>query len=137
MAGNRDIRRLAFQTLFQFDARGEGDAEAIRLLLDAETGLTPAQRQRAFDLARGAYAERADADREFESLAPDWPVHRQAAVDRALLRLGRHLLTLDPSSGPRIISEMVDLAKEFSTDRSPAFVNALLDRVYKRLMGGV
>lgn len=136
MAGARDIRRLAFQTLFQLDARGEGDAEAIRALLDAERDFTPAQREEAFDLARRAFAARAEADREFGSLAPEWPVHRQAAVDRAILRLGHFLLTLDPPAGPRTISAMVDLAREFSTDRSPAFVNALLDKVYKRLIGG-
>lgn len=136
MAGERDIRRLAFQTLFQFDARGEGDADAIRVLLDAEEGFTHAERQRAFDMARGAFASRAASDVEFQALAPDWPVHRQAAVDRAILRLSHYLLESDPSVGPRTIDAAVELAKEFSTDRSPAFVNALLDKVYQRLIGG-
>jgi N utilization substance protein B len=136
MTDSREIRRLAFQTLFQIDARGGADADAIRLLLEAEEGLSPARCREAFELARRAYEAREAADHEFEMLAPDWPVHRQAAVDRAILRLGHYLLTLDPSAGPRTISCMVDLAREYSTDRSPAFVNALLDKVYKRLIGG-
>jgi N utilization substance protein B len=33
------------------------------------------------------------------------------------------------------INEAIELAKEFGTERSPAFVNALLDRMWK-LRGG-
>jgi hypothetical protein len=32
------------------------------------------------------------------------------------------------------VNEAVELAKEFSTDKSPAFVNALLDKVLKRVL---
>lgn len=136
MAGERDIRRLAFQTLFQFDARGEQDADAIRVLLDAEGGFTHSERQQAFDLAKQAYAARGAADAEFQALAPEWPAHRLAAVDRAILRLARYQLECDPAFGARIIDSAIELAKEFSTDKSPAFVNALLDKVLKRLTAG-
>ena len=37
---------------------------------------------------------------------------------------------------PKIaVNEAVELAKEFGTDRSPAFVNGLLDKVLKRVLG--
>ena len=40
MSQARDIRRAAFQALFELDARGEADAETVRALLGAalETG---------------------------------------------------------------------------------------------------
>jgi N utilization substance protein B len=34
-----------------------------------------------------------------------------------------------------VVNEAVELAKQFSTDKSPAFVNALLGKVLKRLQG--
>jgi hypothetical protein len=36
---------------------------------------------------------------------------------------------------PKIaVNEAVELAKEFSTDRSPSFVNALLDKVLRKVL---
>lgn len=132
----RDIRRLAFQVLFQLDARGEKDLPAIRdaALTDENTGLAPKDRERAIDLASAAYAARSDADRAMLELAPTWPSHRQAAVDRAILRLA-HYEMVSGRTAPKIaVNEAVELAKEFSTDKSPAFVNGLLDKVLKKVL---
>lgn len=130
----RDIRRLAFQLLFQLDARPGADAGELRNWLDSMPGLTEAKRQAALELALSAHADRHEADRALEQLAPDWPPHRQAAVDRALLRLAYHEIRRGVSPPAVAINEAVELAKTFSTDRSPAFINALLDQAYQRLV---
>lgn len=127
--------------LFQLDACDEADAaeanlQAAGLLADAEVNaveLTPGERERALSLAASAYAQRAEADAEFEALAPGWPARRQAAVDRAILRLARHELVGSGGQEKGAINDAVELAKDFSTDKSPAFVNALLDKVLKRV----
>ncbi|MFN0134260.1 MAG: transcription antitermination factor NusB [Phycisphaerales bacterium] len=133
MATPRDIRRLAFQTLFQLDARGGGDAEAVLLSLVNAPEFTDPERQRAFDLASDAFDARAAADAEFLALAPAWPTHRQPAADRAILRLAHFEITAARVAPKIAINEAVELAKEFGTDRSPAFVNGLLDKVLKRV----
>lgn len=132
----RDIRRLAFQVLFQLDARGERDALAIRdaALADESSGLVERDRERAIDLAQAAFAARAEADRAMMELAPTWPSHRQAAVDRAILRLAHYEMTSGRTPPKIAVNEAVELAKEFSTDKSPAFVNGLLDKVLKRVL---
>ena len=33
-----------------------------------------------------------------------------------------------------VVNEAVELAKEFSTERSPAFVNGVLDKILKRVL---
>ena len=130
MATPHEIRRRALQALYQLDARGEADAGAIRDTLDDAEGFSESERQRAWDLARGAYAARRDADIAIQRWAPDWPAHRQPAVDRAIIRMG--CFELASGASPAIvINEAVELAKEFSTERSPPFVNAVLDRVAK------
>jgi transcription antitermination protein NusB len=132
----RDIRRLAFQVLFQIDARGERDAMAVRDAIQAEEhpSLSDKDREKAFDLANAAYSARAEADKVMLELAPTWPSHRQAAVDRAILRLA-HFEMVSGRTSPKIaVNEAVELAKEFSTDKSPAFVNGLLDKVLKRVL---
>jgi len=133
MSVPRNIRRLAFQALFQLDARGETDAPAVFESLEGAEGYSPTQRQRAFDLARAAYESRAKADAEFEALAPTWPASRQAASDRAILRLAHHEMCSGATHAVIAVNEAVELAKEFGTEKSPRFVNALLDKVIKRL----
>lgn len=147
MASPRDIRRLALLALYQLDARGEGDLESIRASIEDAPRLEERdppfdqkneqfkdkEYTKAMNLALAAYAGREDADRMMEELAPDWPVHRQAAIDRAILRLGFHELISGKSPPRAAINEAVELAKMFSTDKSPTFVNGLLSAIHKRV----
>jgi transcription antitermination protein NusB len=123
-------RRLAFQLLYQLDASSERDISAIidRELAQIED-LGPIAAEKVKAMLLGAYETRRDADAAFAKLAPEWPTHRLAGVDRAILRLG-HYEIVNKLNPPRIvINEAVELAHAFSTDKSPAFINALLDKV--------
>lgn len=133
MALPRDIRRLAFQALYQIDARAGEDLEDIRATLDETEEFRDAELDRAFALALEAWEHRAEADAVTTELAPEWPTHRQAAVDRTILRLAHHEMTRGTAPPKAVVNEAVELAKAFSTERSPAFVNALLDKILKRL----
>jgi transcription antitermination protein NusB len=131
MATPRVIRRVAFQTLFQLDARAGRDVEAIRGSLDGVEELSPGERTKAMDLANRAFEARVEADREIVALAVGWPTHRQPAVDRAILRLAHYEITSGRVAPAVAINEAVELAKDFGTDRSPAFINAILDKIAK------
>ncbi|MBK7405286.1 MAG: transcription antitermination factor NusB [Phycisphaerales bacterium] len=129
----RDIRRLAFQVLYQLDARQGRDAEEVLNLLGEQDGFSPAEVKKAFTVASAAWAGRAKADAATVELAPEWPAHRQAAVDRSILRLAYYEMTEGGIPPKVVVNEAVELAKLYSTERSPAFVNALLDKILKRL----
>ncbi|MEM8757498.1 MAG: transcription antitermination factor NusB [Planctomycetota bacterium] len=131
MADPRTIRRLAFQALYQFDASG---GAAIDLSgLEGGASLTPGEQRRVLALAEGAFANRGQADAAFAAFAPEWPAHRQPAVDRAVLRLA-YFEMLSGRTPPKVaITEAVRLAESFSTKKSPAFVNGVLDKLFKQL----
>jgi N utilization substance protein B len=133
MGGPRDIRRLAFQVLFQLDAAGGDALELARSIEEGE--FTSAERARAAELATASYLARESADAIMLEFAPGWPAHRQPAVDRAILRLAHFEITSGNGPGPAIINEAVELAKHYGTDKSPGFVNALLDRLLKTQSG--
>lgn len=129
------LRRLAFQAIYQFDASPASSASDIEVFLDRVPGLGPKEIDRAGELIAGAWGARAEADKELGELSPDWPVHRLAGVDRAIMRLAHFEIT-SGAVHPRIaVNEAVELAKAFSTEKSPAFINAILDRVLKRVLG--
>lgn len=144
-----DIRRLALQMLYQLDARQGEDEESIRdSLLDAArdpgnqfagpwavpTVSDPEAHARAFRTALGAWGARAEADRIATSLAPEWPTHRQPVVDRNVIRLCWYEMTQGDVPPKAAVNEAVELAKEFGTDRSSAFLNGVLDRMLRRVL---
>ena len=61
----------------------------------------------------------------------NWSFDRLAKVDRNLLRLATFELLVGKDPFQVVISEAVDLAKEFSDDKSGAFVNGVLDAVWR------
>jgi N utilization substance protein B len=134
MRAQRRLRQLAFQALYELDARDGDDAEMVRASLDGLADATDEERDAAAELARLAWAERSRADEQMQALASQWPVHRQAAVDRAILRLAHYEMTSGRTPPKVAVNEAVELAKKFSTDKSPAFINGLLDKVLKRVL---
>lgn len=134
MATPRDIRKLAFQALYQLDVRGEATPEELTASVAAESELSTKAIATAVSRAIAAYKDRAKADKMMEELAPGWPAYRQAAVDRAILRLAHWEMTSGLTSPKIVVNEAVELAKAFSTDKSPAFVNGLLDKVLKQVV---
>jgi N utilization substance protein B len=130
-------RRLAFQLMYELDQSRPVDSKDARAktkaALSVVPGLGPVAAEFIEDLVVGAYEARVAADAEFSRLSPEWPAHRQPAVDRAILRLTHWELTLGRTPPKLVLSEAVELARHFSTDKSPAFVNGLLDKVYRRI----
>jgi transcription antitermination factor NusB len=72
---------------------------------------------------------RPELDRSISASSSNWRVDRMAAVDRNILRLGTYELAHTETPAPVILNEAVDLARRFSNDPSPAFVNGILDAV--------
>lgn len=134
-ASPREIRAAALQALYQLDARGEADVESIRdAALGADSPLAPRDVEKAVALALEAFRDRREADLAVGALAPEWPAHRQPAVDRAILRLAHFEITSGRVHPAIAVNEAVELAKRFSDERSPAFVNGVLDKVLKRAL---
>ncbi len=125
----RDARRCALQILYQFDTGAE-PSDAVFQTLEQSPG-TPAVHKRGYELAVDAWAVRDEADATVAALTPDWPTYRQPALDRCILRLAFYEFTHGDTPPKVAINEAVELAREFSTAKSPLFVNAVLDRIYK------
>jgi N utilization substance protein B len=81
-------------------------------------------------LAEGVARNIDRIDELIASYAEGWTLDRMPVVDRNILRLGAYeLIWADETPDAVVLDEMVQLAKEFSTDESPSFVNGLLGRL--------
>lgn len=85
-------------------------------------------------LVNGVTNNLAEIDGVLEKVSEHWRMDRMAAVDRNLLRLGCYeLLHCDDIPATVSINEMIELAKEFGSENSPAFINGILDKVRLQL----
>ena len=130
MPGKHQSREIALQVLFVWDANNARDDELAGQVTH-DMSDDAATRQRALDLARGAWDNRQASDAWVERLAPQWPPRRQPGVDRNILRLAVSELTAGQTPPKVVIDEAIELAKAYSTENSPAFVNGVLDAVLK------
>jgi N utilization substance protein B len=131
MISSREVRKCALQALYQFDA-GNTDEAAVRCSLEEAPG-TPETHDRGYELATNAWKHKQEADSILASYAEEWPTHRQPVVDRSLLRLAYYEMVHGETPPKVAINEAVELAKEFSTEKSAAFINGILDKIYKTM----
>lgn len=73
-------------------------------------------------------------DKLITECAPEWPIEQINRIDLAILRLALFELTVVKKEPVKvIIDEAVELAKEFGSDSSPAFVNGVLGTALKKI----
>ena len=62
----------------------------------------------------------------------NWELERVALIDKILLKMGICEIYFIKDIPPKVtISEMVEIAKIYSTDESPIFINGILDAIFK------
>lgn len=84
------------------------------------------------ELVEGVVAHAEHLDEVISSYAHDWTLARMPAVDRNILRLGAfEVLYVADVPDAVAVSEAVNLARDLSTDESPAFVNGVLGHIVR------
>ena len=72
------------------------------------------------------------ADDLISQCLENWEYGRVAILDKILLRMGVSEIYYIDDVPPKVsISEMVEIAKIYSTEESSSFVNGILDTIYK------
>lgn len=132
MSARSKARKRALDILFQADVRG--DTVSSTLAVEANRAASEPAREASWLYAReivdGVIDHQDDIDEQIATHSRDWKIERMPAVDRALLRMGVwEILYNDEVPTAVAIDEAVELAKEFSTDDSGAFVHGVLARV--------
>jgi len=135
MSARTKARKRALDLLYSADIRGVPLAEAVAE--EARRAASEPQRESSWLYAReivdGVSDHAAEIDAAITDAARGWTLSRMPAVDRALLRLASwEILFNEEVPAGVAIAEAVSLAKELSTEESPAFVNGVLGAVAGR-----
>ncbi|HEY6988448.1 MAG TPA: transcription antitermination factor NusB [Bryobacteraceae bacterium] len=138
MAARHRSRRRALQVLFEWDMRGDSIDRAIQnyyetLYSEDGENTQPLKPDRFMEqLARGTAADVSEIDKQIAAKSEHWRVERMAIVDRNILRLAIYELRLAELPAPVVIDEALELARQFSSDESLAFINGVLDAVHRQ-----
>lgn len=127
MSARRKARKRALDILFEAEQRR---LDPGRLLADRIPGAQPPIPEYSVTLVEGVVENRARIDETLATYSQGWALDRMPAVDRALLRMATYeLVWADDVPDAVVIDEAIELARDLSTDDSPAFVNGLLSRI--------
>ena len=125
----RIIREKVLQALYAYELSQEpitGIVETILGELRKDTD--------AFEFAKEilykTIQHQASVDKKIRAKVDNWEFSRLAIIDRLVLRLGISELMYCPDIPPKVtINEAIEIAKEFSTEKSGKFVNGVLDAI--------
>ncbi len=130
----RDARARALQALFQVDFSEIDPLDALVIAFKSEES-RPAPDVMLFAeaLVSGVVERRAEIDALIEKQSHHWRVERMARVDRNVLRLAVFELLTGEVPQKVIFNEAIELAKQYGSEESGAFVNGILDKLAARI----
>lgn len=128
----REAREHVMKLLFQkeFIEENEYEEQVINYLDRYEIG----EKQRPFILAEyyGTLEHESAIDNIITTSSKNWKTSRMAKLDLTILRLAVYeMYYVEDIPNNVAINEAVELAKKYSGDEAPAFINGLLANVIK------
>ncbi|MBU2109510.1 transcription antitermination factor NusB [Patescibacteria group bacterium] len=138
MANRHLSRSIAMQTLFEVDFNNYDSKKAKEILERNLREFAPGLEDTSFTkkLVEGILKNKEKIDKIIEKVAPEWPLHQIAVVDRNVLRLGLFELLFEKKEEvpSRVaINEAIEIAKTFGSESSGRFVNGVLGTVFKEM----
>src|SRR5712692_3599624 len=133
MGPRRKAREYALQMLFQWDITHDTiDQIAPTFFENQEEASGVIEFARLLVTRTVEHVEVIDA--LIQRHAEHWRLDRMATVDRNLLRLATQEFLYDKETPKTVvINEAIEIARRFSAQESPQFINGILDSIKKEL----
>ena len=128
----REARENAFYLIFQIGFHQTEELEQMKELFFEQKEQEIPKEQREFILkeVEGTKAHLLEIDEIITKKSKKWKKERISKVDIAILRLAIYEIYFSEEVPNSVaINEAVELAKEFGTEQSPAFINGILGSI--------
>lgn len=124
-------RTHAMKLIYEWEMGGEGGEDTRIDLL----GMQPGEEESAFmeRMFSGVVENAAEIDRRIEENACGWKLERISRVDLAILRLATCELMQGRTPQAVVINEAVEMARQYSGEKSPQFVHGVLGSISRSL----
>jgi N utilization substance protein B len=130
MATRHQARTAVVGLLYAYDLGNENIAKFSDEILE-EDKIRNKQREFSHQLFDGTVENLEMLDEEIKKHLTDWDYDSIGKVEKAILRLGAYEILVAKTDRAIIINEAVELAKALADDKSPKFINGVLDAIGK------
>ncbi len=126
-----NARKSAFYLVFQHEFVGSGAMEEAKDIFYAENNdLDENDKSFINSAVEGTIENIDEIDSIISSVSKGWSIERMAKVDLAILRLAVYELKFSKATPKKVvINEAVELAKKYSSDNAPSFINGVLGKI--------
>ncbi|MDX1439839.1 MAG: transcription antitermination factor NusB [Rubricoccaceae bacterium] len=134
MSKRRQVRERVLQALYAEELSGDDGEHVIETLIRPIFGEEKGYMRFAEKLFLKSLDVRDEADELIARHIQNWELNRLALTDRLVLRMAIAEFLHFEDIPPKVtLNEALDVAKAFSTPKSGAFVNGVLDAVLGEL----
>lgn len=130
MATRHQARTAVVGLLYAYDLGNENIAKFSDEILE-EDKIRNKQKEFSNTLFHGTVENLEMIDEEIQKHLKEWDYDAIGKVEKAILRLGAYEILVAKTDRAIIINEAVELAKELADDKSPKFINGVLDAIGK------
>jgi len=130
MATRHQARTAVVGLLYAYDLGNEGISTFTDMILE-EDKIRNKQREFSHALFDGTIKNLANIDKEIQKHLRGWDYKSIGKVEKAIMRLAAFEILIEKTDKRIIINEAIELAKALADDRSPHFINAVLDALGK------
>jgi len=134
MGPRRKAREYALQMLFQWDITRDSIDQVSASFFQNQPEESKVVVDFANQLLTGTVEHVEQIDEYIRRHAENWRLDRMATVDRNILRLAVQEFLYDKETPKTVvINEAIEIARRFSAQESPQFINGVLDSIKKEL----
>jgi transcription antitermination protein NusB len=134
MGPRRKAREYALQMLFQWDITHDSIDQVAASFFQNQPEESEIVVEFARQLVMNTVEHVEQIDEFIRRHAEHWRLDRMATVDRNILRLAVQEFLYDKETPKTVvINEAIEIARRFSAQESPMFINGVLDSIKKEL----
>ncbi|RUM69450.1 MAG: transcription antitermination factor NusB [Sulfurovum sp.] len=130
MATRHQARTAVVGLLYAYDLGNENISKYSDVILE-EDKIRNKQREFSNRLFKGTIDNLLTIDSEIQKHLKGWDYQSIGKVEKSIMRLATFEIMMDGTDKRIIINEAIELAKALADDKSPRFINAVLDAIGK------
>ncbi|WP_058485266.1 transcription antitermination factor NusB [Defluviitalea phaphyphila] len=127
----RKIREHIFTLLFQKEfARSSEEQERIDLYFEQHPNIKEEDKEFIINEFKNITQKLSEIDDLLSQYSIGWKIERMSRVDLSIFRVAIYEMYYDEDVPKSVaINEAVELAKKYSSDEAPAFINGVLGKI--------
>lgn len=125
----RKAREAVLQAIYWALSTDDPASQTLQTMV-VRSDLSPEAAEYALEVGKAMWANREKLDEEIGKAAENWDVSRISRIDRILMWMAlTEIRTRNDVPVKVSIDEAIELAKRYSVEKAPGFINGILDKI--------